>query len=202
MNLDVEQLRLFLPKYLTPESEEALYESIRQFPGNINERLYSDFAQKDTTHVFQGDGLRDMLLVHLPDPKTLPGNAVVLSNTCDIAPENARLYPSAICYAPILRLDKFEAVLTKRGHSQTQISSQLEAIRAQRITSMFYLPKGASLEAESLVLLDRLISATVSAIPTDLAKCRIFSLSQFGHYLFLVKLSMHFSRLQERVERK
>ena len=30
---------------------------------------------------------------------------------------------------------------------------------------------------------------------------RIFSLSQYGHYLFLFKLSFHFTRMQEGIDR-
>lgn len=201
MNLDANQLRIYLPKYLTPTSEADLYAAIEQFPENIDDRIYSGFSTADTDHVYQGDGLKEMLLVRLPDPKTSMGNAMILSNTCDIAPENERGYPATICYAPIFRLDKFQESLKKRGKTAAYITSLLDGIRSQRITSIFYLPLGAGLAHESMVFLDRIISSAPSSIPKDLKTCRLFSLSQYGHYLFLVKLSIHFSRLQEGVAR-
>lgn len=44
--------------------------------------------------VFQGDGLARVWVSNLPDPTVREARVVVLSNTCDVAPENKR--PAAI----------------------------------------------------------------------------------------------------------
>ena len=75
----------------------------------------------------------------------------------------------------------------------------LTAIRDQRVTSIFHLPEGAW-GPEGIVLL-----GTIHAHPLDdfLAKdrTRLFTLSQYAFYIFLVKLSIHFTRMQENVRR-
>jgi len=56
---------------------------------------------------------------------------------------------------------------------------------------------------EYLVQLDRIFSIPSSIeLQGQLVQNRLFSLGQVCHYLFLLKLSMHFSRVQEAVHRE
>ncbi len=62
-------------------------------------------------------------------------------------------------------------------------------------------PQKPNLE-ESLVFLDRIWNLDNNYIDrSSLNKSRLFTLSNTGFYIFLTKLSIHFSRIRERVDR-
>lgn len=199
MNLD--ELKLYLPKYLSTESEKQLFDELKSFPSNIDQRIYTSFLE-DEPIIFQGDGLKNLLAINLPSTKikTVPG--IVLSNTCDIDPNNKRNYPSPIVYAPIINFKKYSESL-KDKLTIERVESHLEAIKKQYITQIFYLPPIDSKLDESIVFLDRVHHIDNKYIDrSNLKDSRIFTLSDFGNYLFLFKLSLHFTRIQDKVERK
>ena len=68
-----EDLKIFLPKYLSPDSDENLFKALKEFPKNIDDRLYTSYHQDDPV-VFQGDGFKDFLVINFPDPKIDPYN--------------------------------------------------------------------------------------------------------------------------------
>ena len=201
MNLD--DLKIYLPKYLSPESEKQLFDSLKDFPSNIDERLYTTFLEKEPI-IFQGDGLENLLAVNLPSTDTKVVAGMVLSNTCDIDPGNRRNFPSQIVYTPIIDFKKYEDSLRQGvSKSSEQIEGHLDTIRKQYITQIFYLPPIKGKLNESIVFLDRIHNIGNDHYDrTNLEKSRIFTLSDFGNYLFLFKLSLHFTRIQDRVERK
>ena len=56
---------------------------------------------------------------------------------------------------------------------------------------------------ESIVFLDRVNNIPSKFIVrTTVPQKRIFTLSDYGAYLFLLKLSIHFTRIKDNVERK
>src|SRR5262245_12545206 len=85
-----EEFRTYLPKYLSAAAQERLFKELEQFPANIDSRLYTA-RLKDERTVFQGDGLARVWVSNLPDPTVREARVMVLSNTCDTAPENERL---------------------------------------------------------------------------------------------------------------
>ncbi len=67
---------------------------------------------------------------------------------------------------------------------------------------MLYLPIGGSLGYEAVVFLDRINHCSNKSISREnISESRLFMLSNYGFYLFLVKLSIHFNRIQENVDR-
>lgn len=200
--IELEELRQYLPKYLSPESEDCFFEELKSFPSNIDTRIYT-ILLADSSVIFQGDGIRNLLVVNLPDATVRDAPAMVLSNTCDISPKNNRPFPSAICYAPIFNLDKYADSLKRNGIKKDEaLADHLASIRQQRLTQIFYLPKGAQLENESLVFLDRVNSCQSTYIePSSIPARRLFTLSNYGAWLFLFKLSIHFTRFADRVDR-
>ncbi len=201
--MNIGELKIYLPKYLSSESEKELYQSLRDFPDNIDQRIYTSFLEEEPI-IFQGDGLNDMLAIDLPNSelKTVPG--IVLSNTCDIDQSNKRNFPAQIMYAPIVDFQKYSELLEKDPSlSEVQISGHLDALRSQYITQIFYLPKLSGVLKESIVFLDRVFNIGNDFVNRDkLKNIRLFTLSDFGNYLFLFKLSLHFTRIQDKVERK
>ena len=202
MNL-TDDIRIYLPKYLSEESTKELIKNIGNFPNNISNSIYTNIL--DDNVLFQGDGLKSLKVINLPDEKIGEAPSVILSNTCDIEPSNERPFPSQVCYAPIFRLEKYIDNLKQANFfkNQSALDQHLDRLRKQHITQILYLPNGYGLEYEGIVFLDRINNCQNRSIPRDnLKQSRLFNLSNYGHYLLLIKLSIHFSRLQENIDRQ
>lgn len=201
MNLD--DIKIYLPKFLSAESDRELFNGLKDFPDNIDERMYTTYLH-DSNILYQGDALNNLLVVNLPKTEIKPVPGIILSNTCDIDLQNERNFPSQIVYAPLFNLEKYrQALITNSVKSKEQISDHIIAIKKQQITQIFYLPKLEGTIEESIVFLDRVNNMPNTLIEKNkIVTNRIFTLSDYGAYLFLLKLSIHFTRVQDKVERK
>ena len=197
-----EDISQFLPRYLSEDSSEVMKREIERFTkGEISHSLYTNRWLHEKT-IYQGDALDEMLVIRLPAPQINPAKAIILSNTCDIDLNNQRLFDSMIVYAPILDLMKYEQALINNQVSASKVSGHLTAICQQIITQIFYLPAGGFLKNDGLVFLHHVCSCVNSSIDrSTITSKRLFTLSDFGHYLFLFKLSLHFTRLTSKVDR-
>lgn len=200
-----DDIKLYLPKFLSVESERELFSFLADFPKNIDSRMYTTYLAEEK-EVFQGDGLEKMLVVNLPEPKVDYFPSMVFSNTCDISLDNKRLFPSQIMYAPIFNLQKYKNTLLfgfeNDNHRLQRIESHIQAVRKQKITQLFYLPNSDTGLPESVVFLDRINSCPNKLVDrTKLTTERMFTLSNFGAMLFVLKLSIHFTRIQDKVDR-
>ena len=131
----------------------------------------------------------------------------MLSNSCDIDQTNKRFFASRVVYCPIFKLSKYrnalivEYVDTGR-HSTESVEAHIETIKQQLITQILYLPKGGRLTEDSIVFLDRPINFPLENVDLESIKNKkIFVLSDYGFYIFLIKLSIHFTRVQEGISR-
>ena len=197
-----EEVKTYLPQYLTNDSQKELFSELKQFPSNLDQRFYTKHPPISDI-IYQGDGFSEMLMISLPSTETGCFPAMILSNTCDLDVSNKRMQDVRILYAPIIKLDKYKRMLlTKAYYSINRVYEHLDAIRKQRISHIFYLPIGQYLKYEGIVLLDRINNCPRSSINSDfILKKRLFMLSNYGFYLFLVKLSINFSRIREGVDR-
>ncbi len=199
--ISFDDIKIYLPQYLTEESQKKLFSALEQFPDNMDNRLY-ETVNKNTETIFQGDGIKDMLFINLPDTNVGKADVMILSNTCDIDINNVRLLAPNIIYAPILKLHKVIAMLEENGFEKDRIIGYHKSIVEQKITQIFYLPRGGLLEDDSIAMLDKLCSCDSEFINRgSLKDIRLFTLSQYGFYLFLVKLSIHLTRVREGVDR-
>lgn len=190
-----EDIKLYLPHL-----NEKLFSELGAFPDNIDKRLYGSLDGD----VLQGDGLQSLLVVTLPDVHAGTGPVMVLSNSCDIDPENRRLFPPAIAYCPIMKLSKYIEIVRKHaGIEQEEVlASHLTSIKRQHVSTIFYLPATPRLGEDCIALLDRPNNCNFSFLlenPDRMAK--LFTLSRYGFYLFLTKLAIHFNRANEGVVR-
>jgi hypothetical protein len=201
--MKLENFKLYLPKFLSAESDKELFNGLKDFPNNIDTRIYTNFLS-DTDIIYQGDGINDMLFVNLPNPDIKPVPSMILSNTCDIELSNVRNFPSQVVYAPIFNLIKYQDVLYKNSErTKQQIDSHIQAVKNQEITQIFYLPKVENKIDDSIVFFDRVCNFPNKLISrVNLKEKRLFTLSDYGAYLFILKLSIHFTRIQDKVERK
>jgi len=197
-----EELSHYLPKFL-PDGEIAdLYSDLKQFTdarfngskGMDYSNYYGEFSQT-VPHLNQGDGINEMPIFKLPNPKSKLGKGFIISNTCDVFSGNNRRLDVNFLYATIIRMDAYEELLKKSG---TYSKNRIDAIKAQQVSDMFYLPAGAGLKESSIVLFDTINSIDSSVIPDgEIENKRIFQLSQSAWYILLIKLTYHFVRVNE-----
>ncbi len=196
-----EEIKRYLPQYLSAESQKELFSELKSFPENIDQRLYISSDSVNT--IFQGDGFTDLLIINLPSSEIKPVPAMILSNTCDISPLTKRFLSIRLVYAPIIQYEKYRRMLLvneKVKHSN--IYNHLESIKKQYVSNIIYLPKGKRLKYDAIVLLDRLTNCSAEIITKEMVeKRRLFTLSNYGFYLFLIKISIHFTRVREGVDR-
>lgn len=201
--IGIDDFRIFLPKYLSEESTQSLFHELTQFPLNIDSRFYSNTFLYPND-IIQGDGLNGMLLVNFPDTKIGEGRAIIISNSCDMDPSKPGLFASSICYCPIINLNKYETMLKSKSPdlSDTKIPQHIQEIRAQRVSQIFFLPSAGELQEDSFVFFDKICSCdNLSIDRATLNSRKIFTLSNYGFYLFLFKLSVHFTRIRESIDR-
>ena len=191
-----EQVRLYLPQYLSPERQQGLWDELRAFPNNRS--IYS--TRNDDPECLQGDGWRGFVAVdfHSLDRKTVSG--LVLSNSCDLSLANMRATTSNITFVPLMKLQRYLAVLENNGQSEQQRADVAASIRRQAVTSLMHLPAIPGQMEESLALFGDVRSQPLDHFMAG-EHSLIFRLSDFGFYLFLFKLSIHFTRMLEGVER-
>ena len=201
--MKLEDFKLYLPKFLSAESDKELFDSLRNFPNNLDSRIYTNYLI-DSDIIYQGDGLNNLLYINLPKPDIKPIPCMILSNTCDIDLVNVRNFPSQVVYAPIFNLKKYqEALYVNSSKTKNQIDSHIDSVRRQEITQVFYLPGVENKMDDSIVFFDRVCNFPNNKISREnLKEKRLFTLSDYGSYLFLLKLSIHFTRIQDKVERK
>lgn len=194
--IQFEQVRLYLPQYLSPDRQQGLWDELRAFPNNKS--IYS--TRNGDSECLQGDGWRGFVAIdfHSLSRKTLSG--LVLSNSCDLGLENTRATTPNITFVPIMKLRRYLAVLEENGHNEQQTSGVAGSIRRQEVTSLMHLPAISGQMEECLALFGDVRSEPLDHFMAG-ERSLIFRLSDFGFYLFLFKLSIHFTRMLENVER-
>jgi hypothetical protein len=192
----IEKIEDHLPKYLSPEHQRELGEQLRDFEN----RNY--YTRQLPDALLQGDGWNALSLFDFATGQRGQVKGIVLSNSCDISAGNKRDIPARIVFAPLVPLERYQKLLeASRALTQDQIEKKISAIRQQSVTSLFFLPKGGDLEADHIAVLDDLHNVPSEAFLGEAMRRRLFTLSQMGFYLFVLKLSIHFCRFQEDLDR-
>ena len=202
MNLDTESLQRQIPYYLTSEDRQALVNDLKA----ISRGGTADYFLGQTRDVFksdmlQGDGWRGFQLFMFDTGDRCSVQGLVISNSCDVDPNNRRDLPARVIFAPLVKLATYEALLGKLNIEQRKIDEKLVAIRAQKTSNLFFLPSGGPLADDHIVRLDDAHSMPVAAHSAATDREKLFTLSNTGFYMFVFKLSIHFCRLQEKVNR-
>lgn len=192
-----EQIRLLLPKYLTPTESQDLFQELRKFPDNAS--FY--FEREDLRdELLQGDGCHGFIAIDFLTGSRKTVSGVILSNSCDIDSKNATAFPVKILFAPIISLGRYVEKLMAAGKNEEQVQGLLTTIRKQRITNIFYLPACPGVTEESFILLDDIHAHPLSDFRVR-DRLVLFRLNQFFFYFFIIKLSIHFCRFKEDVHR-
>jgi hypothetical protein len=203
MVLDGDQISKSLPHYLSAADKSLLVKELEAISSGGDGNYYlSAYNDQFTNDVLQGDGWQgfDVFLFESGTRRNVRG--IVFSNSCDVDPTNKRELSPRIVFAPLTKLSSLETVLKRKGVAEEKINAQFLAIRAQKNTGYFYLPKGGVLQTEYLVRLDDVHSVPINIHLKNQERKKLFTLSNAGFYMFVFKLSVHFCRLQENVQRK
>ena len=195
MELSAENLGKFFPYYLTEERKKGLLEALNNVPSR---RYYANLADPEP---LQGDGWRGLKVRRFEDGALDGIKGIVLTNSCDLAGENSRLMPVQVNFAPLISLDRYLNLLRTSGVSEQRTAQHATDVRAQLVSHLFYLPADGCIGPEHIAFLHDIHSIPMSAFSRDGEKARLFSLSDFGFYLFVFKLSVHFCRLHENIDR-
>lgn len=212
----LEFIKSDVPKYLTPELKEDLYNSVKDnFPSSIDPNLVYRNLEDEEIY-YQGDGVIDIPFSELNiengsfDLAYISG--VIISNTCDISIENKRLDVPKVQLAGVFTVYEYIQQLEKDEVNKDRITSFLKDLKSNRISNLFYLPEkkveGKTVLEESFVRFDLNVTFTSKFLNGDKYNKnyspvgdRIFSFSDYVFYIFLIKLSIHYCRLREGVFR-
>lgn len=207
-----DDLDKILPDYLVENDKSRLKDSLKQFlsENRGNEINYTDFY-KSYNHMYfmQSDLLREIRMSLWNDEKAVfdkvYSDALVISNTCDISIENKHELNSKQCLlAPLVDFKEYQNDLIKSGYSKKKLEQFTTAIKGQLVTNIFYLPFFHGERKEYIVMLDNIFwfpSKELNLYIEKIEENRISSLSYFGYYLFVLKLSYHLCRLPEQCDR-
>lgn len=204
MNFTIESLKEQIPFYLTSEDKDILVREINSIAnGSAKNVDFSLPTSRDdfSNDILQGDGWKGFILYNFDtgDKKNVKG--MVLSNSCDVDPANKRDTPSRIIFSPLVKLDAFRKMLVNSGIDEDVIDSKIKSIKSQKTTSIFYIPLGGGAENEYIIRFDDAYSMPVEALHRNDGENKVFTLNNTGFYMLLLKLSIHFCRFQEKINR-
>jgi hypothetical protein len=206
-----DNFELLLPSYLVDPEKSRLKDALKQFtPEEKGKDIdYTNFYKAFQYDYFmQSDLVKEIRLGKWNDVEAeyekVYTDAIIISNTCDISFENKRDVNTKQClFAPLIDFNEYLKDLQNEGYKQDQISGFSQAVKAQLKTNIFYLPTKGN--KEYIALLDNVFWFPTEELNSYLEKIdenRITSLSHFGYYLFILKLSYHLCRLPEQCDRE
>lgn len=222
MAFDATEIARLFPSFLTDIEKERITQGLSQFdnPLATSPRLYTDFYMpQGPGYLLQGDLLPS---VRLPVWQAREGiftkghsNALLIANTCDVdVSGNVRNIPKEVGFVQLVPFDLYREQLTRRLTAQRLSTQTVQSkvrnlegeIRNQLITNLFFLPAAPGGLSEQVALLDRPFwfpAAELAQVGEALRTARLASLSLWGYYLFILKLSYHLCRLpEERDDRR
>ncbi|MCY4265712.1 MAG: hypothetical protein OXE78_12790 [Gammaproteobacteria bacterium] len=202
MSFDAESLQKHIPSYLTEEDQKVLFRELKALSSGGNaDYILNPRNDSFRNAALQGDGWRGFQLFEFETGKKRSVRGLVLSNSCDIDPENFRDLPTRIIFAPLVNLNKYKNMLENSGLDSKIIEQKINSIIAQKTSNVFYLPASGALEDDYIIRLDELHSMPFSAHRESPDRQKLFTLSNTGFYMLVLKLSVHFCRLQEKINR-
>lgn len=190
MEISQSDIQKYLPQYLSNDAKEALKNSLDNFPSNLENMIMAeDIFDEHKSKLLQSDIVECKNIYDGHNAKVM-----IISNSCDNSSENERVFPICVSFVVILSLEKMKSIFEKNGKDEQSINNQIDAIKNQRVTNMFYLPN------DMVALLDRTMHLDYNKFSEAMVN-KIASLSNYGFYTFLFKLSYHFTRLREGTQR-
>jgi hypothetical protein len=197
MEITPESIQEQIPYYLTQEAKENLIKALAKFP-----KLKDYYINRYQEEILQGDGWNSLEIIKFRGGERKFIKGILLSNSCDIDPNNSRDYVPNITFSPIIKLDRYIELLRNAGLDESKILGKIKSIKEQKVTTLFYLPQGAGLDEDYIARLDEVYTVPFPSFNEQDGRQKLFTLNQVGFYLFLFKLSVHFCRFHENIPRE
>lgn len=183
---------------------QSIQEFKKLLPTNIEEN-YPLFYNREVKEpfFFQGDIINGFPVPYFEKGKYINRyqiRSILLSNTCDMSEDNKRSFDMNVCIAPVQTVSNFLYDLDKDLQQQIY-----DSLKKQLITNLFYLPPtGQELINDPrhkgyICNLDQIFNLPLEILLlqiSHLEKIRDESLSHFGLYLLVTKISYHFCRYE------
>lgn len=202
MSFDADHLQQQIPHYLTAEDRQILIQQLEAIAaGGAAGYVLSNYDETFDNGMLQGDGWRGFRTYNFQNGALRSVRGIILSNSCDIAPENPRDVPPRVTFAPLVKLEAYRSVLIDSDIAEGVVENKIEAIKSQKTTNIFYIPAGGMIEEDYIVRLDEAQSMPISILNQSEEREKLFTLSMTGFYMLVFKLSVHFCRLQESINR-
>jgi hypothetical protein len=133
MEINVDSIREQIPYYLTEDQKEGLVRALKDFPTGINYYLngYQD-------ELLQGYGWTKLQVRRFETGEKQSILGIILSNTCDVSPDNKRDLPVKITFSPLIPLRAYISLLERTGIESNRIDSKVASIKEQKVTSIFF----------------------------------------------------------------
>lgn len=189
------QLDKYFPYYLSAERKRGLVQALKDVPT----RNY--YATLTDPEPLQGDGWRKLQLFQFETGARDKVSGLLLTNSCDLAKDNSRLTFPNINFVPLVNFSGYLQLLLKCGKTEERVNQHAKDIREQKVSDLFYLPALAIDAPEFIAPLNNIHTMPITAFNESEDKARLFSLSDVGFYFFVFKLSVHFCRLHENIDR-
>ncbi|SDS33889.1 hypothetical protein [Pseudomonas sp. bs2935] len=194
--MEFQDIKDQIPYYLTQESAKGLLEELKNYSENTD--FYTSRYPND---LLQGDGWQGFTIFDFSTNEGRSVKALVLSNSCDIATENAREIPPKITFVPLIKFGKLQRIFEDAGKDPQAVKQKMLAIREQKNTSFFFLPAQGALPEDYVAWLSDVHSMPSQVFINSDKRTKFFTLNMTGFYLFLFKLSIHFCRFHENLDR-
>ncbi|WP_322469249.1 hypothetical protein SOM08_15230 [Hydrogenophaga sp. SNF1] len=196
MSIDLDNLRIVVPQYLSLERQKGLVAELEQLSGATN-----FFSTTPPYPLLQGDVWCELPVYDPATAKSKRIKGLVLSNSCDISADNTRFLPVKVSFSPLVSVAKYQEVLKQAGWDAGRIENHLSDLRRQAITSLMYIPASPYLGEEYIALLSDIHSVSLAEFDSGQQAKRLSSFNNVGFYVLLFKLAVHFCRMHEGVDR-
>jgi len=171
----------FLPTYAKPFAKQ-----LQELPLNYEKWVY---AAALPSKIYQGDLFSGVRFASIDDDgeaivADVP--AMVLSNTCDVQPEQSE----SLLVAPLIDLEDYSAQSVLAGE---ELENHIRALKRNEISQLMFLPEAHGVK-NCFVDFSRISPLPLSYFYSNTAANRFQSLSSCGHYVMMVKVAHHFTR--------
>jgi len=199
-----------LPKYLLRDDKNRLKDWLSQFFKEEQKEInYNDFFLYNPQNIWMQSDILHSNYVYEWDHRenkfeTGFAPVMIISNSCDISEKENRIVEKEALFAQVIPLNEYLEDLKIEGVSSDNIKNIYNGLRKQTYTNLFYLPPNKNDNKEYIVFFDKIYwnpTKNLYKKLIEIDKERYLSLSLKGFYLFICKLSYHFCRVPEEIER-
>lgn len=211
MSFDITAFENLLPPYLLASEKGRLSSALSQFSpeNNKGDITYDGFYMlQQPEYLLQSDVLHSARGLNWDSDTRSYENgyspAMLISNSCDVESSNLRAINSKeAMFAPLIALDEY---LTdyRETYNEEQLNNFCATLKRQQFTNLFYLPPNHINNKEYIVRLDKIYwlpQTELEDTKKNLGNSRFITLSNWGYYLFITKVSFHLCRVPEEIER-